>query len=345
MPLTSFQHYLAETNHTLQKKHPNLSIEMLKLIAPKQFIPEKNSTKGILLIHGMLDSCASMHSLYESYSSQGFHINTVLLPGHGSSPDELLNVSYHQWLTCVKHGLDDLTEKCDNITVMALSAGATLALYMAEKYESITQLVLFAPALALLPKMTALIPNLHKFNQLAPLIAKKWLTFTEEDDKAKYKSITTNCVFQLMSLIELVMSPSQKKINCPIFMIVSSDDETVSTQTAIDFLKKQENNKNQLLIYSNQTTYEPLGIMTEVVNSCIPNKKILNYSHICMHVSPEHSLYGEKANQHTHYLGALTKQNNLNYKNKLKRLTYNPNYTALVNKISLFIKKDFDNES
>ena len=338
MPFENFQKYVEDSFSNLKKRHSELSIETLTLMSPKQFIPKEKSNKGVLLIHGLLDTCASMSSLYDTFSNEGYFVNSILLPGHGTTPEDLLSITYHQWLQCVKLGLDDLHKHCDDITLVALSAGATLSLYLAEKYNDINRLVLFAPALELKPKAAVLIPTLHRFNQRVPLIAKNWLTFQKEEDKTKYQSITTNSVFQLMSLIELVNSANKNKIHCPIFMCVSMDDETISSSTAIKFFYKQPNLKNKLCIYTNDqnNTYNRLN--TEIFTSQNLDEKILDYSHVCMHISPKHPLYGNSLTDQTVHLGAQTAKNKSKYKKNLKRLTYNPHYNVLIEKILTFIK-------
>tara|TARA_B110000879_G_scaffold212300_1_gene307881 strand:- start:221 stop:1258 length:1038 start_codon:yes stop_codon:yes gene_type:complete len=341
MTFKTFQEYIDNTKRLLKKQHPKLANDILDEIAPKHFTPNSHSInkhKGILLIHGLLDSATAMSSLYASYCLEGYTVKNILLPGHGTIPEDTLTIHYRQWIDCAQLALNDFNDTVTDITIIGFSAGATLACYLAQHYKKVCRLILFAPAFELVSKGANLIPSLQKFNEFAPWVAKQWLTYETEEEKNKYASITTNSVFQVLSLIKKVQSHTeQRPIHCPIFMIVSTDDETVSYQSAITFLKKQTHTNNQLIIYSNEHKLSDLPKNTEIIHSCLPSHKILNYSHVAMHVAPEHPLYGEKIPHHSHYLGALSMQNKANYKNNLSRLTYNPNYNTLLKKISSFI--------
>lgn len=344
MTFTTFKEYIESTRKILKIQHPNIEIKILNEIAPKEFTPPISSTnkhKGILLIHGLLASATTMSSLYKTYTSQGFEVKNILLPGHGTIPEDTLNISYQQWIDCALLALNDFSKDINDITIIGFSAGATIATYLAQTNAQISKLVLFAPAFELAKKATSLVPTLHKFNEMVPWAAKQWLTYETEKTKHQYASITTNCVYQVLSLIDIVQKQNQiSPLRCPIFMVISTDDETVTYQGAINFFQKQPNKNNRLIIYTNNHELEDLPPNTEIHPSCFPQKKILNYSHIAMHVAPDHPFYGEFNSDRQHYLGAFNAQNQANYKDNLQRLTFNPNYARLIKKINTFISQD-----
>ncbi|WP_300176697.1 hypothetical protein [uncultured Aliivibrio sp.] len=49
---------------------------------------DRNSKKAILLVHGLGDSPYSFSDLATTFSEQGFYVQVLLLPGHGSKPEE-----------------------------------------------------------------------------------------------------------------------------------------------------------------------------------------------------------------------------------------------------------------
>lgn len=341
--MPTFEHYINKTRSILSKQHPNISAKVLDEISPKQFYPDKitSKTKGVLLIHGMLDSCSTMDSYYHSFTQQGFIVKSVLLPGHGMAPDSLLTIQAKDWLECVDFAVESFKDETQHLSIIGLSTGAILACHLALKYSKIQRLILFAPAFALKPKAKPLIKALQKFNEYFPKFAKLWLVHQKETDIAKYQSITTNSVFQLLCLIEKTTNALKNtSINCPIFTILSEDDETICSTTAYKVLHKQPNIRNKVLLYSNKNHHQVLQDSIEVISSCIPEQKILNYSHIAMHVAPSHPRYGIATQKQNKYLGAQTKQNLINYGENFARLTYNPNYQQLFEKILSFIEKN-----
>lgn len=343
MTLATFKEYIESTRNILKKQHPTIEKNILDEIAPKEYIPDRNSPnrhKGILLIHGLLASATTMSSLYETYSKQGYEVKNILLPGHGTMPEDTLTVSYQQWIDCALLAFNSFSDHITDITIMGFSAGAIIGSYLAQTNPQISRLILFAPAFELAKKATSLIPTLQKFNEMAPWAAKQWLTYETEKEKHQYASITTNCVYQVLTLIDIVQKQNQTApLHCPIFMIISTDDETVTYQGAIDFFEKQSHPNNHLLIYSNSHELSNLPPNTEILPSCFPQQKILNYSHIAMHVAPDHPFYGENSRDRKHYLGAFNTQNQSNYKNNLARLTFNPTYTVLIEKINAFMSQ------
>lgn len=338
MQYKTFANYIKQQEDKLKSQHPEISASLLAQIAPKEYIPSKAdiTNKGVLLIHGLLDSSTSMDSLYDSFSKKNYHVKNILLPGHGTTPNDLLHVTYQDWLECVEFSLNSFPNNINDITIIGLSAGAILGCYLAQNYKKVSRLILFAPAFELKAKGSSLISPLHKFNELVPPLAVEWLVSQTETSATKYKSVTTNCAHQLSLLIKLVKN---KPLHCPIFTVISTDDETVSSAGTIKLLLKQKHHQNKLIIYSNGKVKQPLPKSTKCITSCIPSEQILNFSHVSMHIAPEHPIYGQKKSNNDFVLGALTNQNKSNYTNKLLRLTYNPYYNDLLKKISLFINE------
>ncbi|MEC6909862.1 alpha/beta hydrolase [Photobacterium piscicola] len=54
----------------------------------------KHSNKAILLVHGLGDSPHSFSDLASTFAAQGFYVQVLLLPGHGSSPKDILLTTY-----------------------------------------------------------------------------------------------------------------------------------------------------------------------------------------------------------------------------------------------------------
>ena len=55
-----------------------------------------------LLIHGLNDSAYVWTDIAQAIAARGFDVRAILLPGHGSHPEEMLNVSYKSWLRSVR---------------------------------------------------------------------------------------------------------------------------------------------------------------------------------------------------------------------------------------------------
>lgn len=127
---------------------------------------------GILLIHGFTATTAEVRLLAERLRQAGYTTAGPLLPGHGTSPQELNQTPWEMWLEKVKHFYEQLQRQCSRIFVAGESMGAVLSLALAAQHPEISGLLLFAPAIK--------VPNLW----LAPVLSlfKDYLEKSGQDD-------------------------------------------------------------------------------------------------------------------------------------------------------------------
>lgn len=105
------------------------------------------SKKGVLLIHGFTATTAEVRLLAEVFRELGFTVAAPLLPGHGTTPQDLNNIKYCQWLECVEDSYRELAAKCDQVVVGGESMGAVLSLYLAQEHSEINALLLYSTAI------------------------------------------------------------------------------------------------------------------------------------------------------------------------------------------------------
>ena len=92
---------------------------------------------GILMIHGGGGgTCADLKPLGEDlHKKGGYTISIPLLPGFGTSPEELRNTSIEDWKSALYEELGLLRDKCDKIIVGGHSMGGILTLILAANNE------------------------------------------------------------------------------------------------------------------------------------------------------------------------------------------------------------------
>ncbi len=103
---------------------------------------------GVLLIHGYSGSPEELRGMGKYLNTQGYTICGPLLAGHGSTPDRLFNVTWHDWIASASRGLDQLRQACEKVVIAGFSVGALVGAHLAAK-EQCAGLVLMAPALRL----------------------------------------------------------------------------------------------------------------------------------------------------------------------------------------------------
>jgi carboxylesterase len=123
---------------------------------------------GVLLCHGFTGSPQSLRPWAQALADAGHTVRLPLLPGHGTTWQDLNRTRWTDWYATVSASLDELTARCAKVVVGGLSMGGALALRLAEQRgPDVAGLVLVNPAvtaedprLRLLPVLQYLLPSL-----------------------------------------------------------------------------------------------------------------------------------------------------------------------------------------
>ncbi len=121
---------------------------------------------GVLLLHGLTATTAEVRLLAEALHAQGYTISAPLLPGHGTSPEDLNETSWHDWAWAAEKAYQHLATVCDHVFVGGESTGGALALYLAAQHKDIVGVLCYAPAIKLAIPMR----NMVRLYVSAPLV-------------------------------------------------------------------------------------------------------------------------------------------------------------------------------
>jgi carboxylesterase len=124
---------------------------------------------GVLLCHGFTGSPASLRPWAQALADEGYSVDLPLLPGHGTSWQDLDRTSWPDWFAAVERGLLALADRCSTVVVGGLSMGGTLALRLAQQYDAIVKgLVLVNPVVTVDDRRLLALPVLRRvFRSLA----------------------------------------------------------------------------------------------------------------------------------------------------------------------------------
>lgn len=103
----------------------------------------------VLLIHGFTATTVEVRPLAEFLRLHGYSVSAPLLPGHGTSPDDMHSVTWQDWVSTVEIAYHDAARRFSKIYVGGESLGGLLTLYLGAKYPDIAGLMLYATALHL----------------------------------------------------------------------------------------------------------------------------------------------------------------------------------------------------
>lgn len=361
-----FHDYIAKTREIIIKRRPHkvpAGTSFDQVVAancPFELYPTNpvqvgNKLKyGALLIHGLLDCPFSLKDIGHQLQSQGILSRSILLPGHGTTPSDLLRVSYHDWIQAVRYGVETLRNEVEEIYLVGYSTGAALSVYQALQDIKVSGIILLSPAI----KIKAPVDIMVGWQYLSKKIRgenKEWLYIEPEDDYAKYQSIPFNAVNQVSNLTKVIQELREHRaLNTPMYMVVSREDETISSDRAIEYFSSMRNSESRLLLYTSvDHAYPDPRIQIRLTN--YHELKINHISHTAIPFAPTNAHYGmagdyeyaSKVDQKDVIFGAYnTMEENLlglAYKsglarNQYRRLTYNPDFTFMAEKISQFIQ-------
>jgi carboxylesterase len=194
----------------------------------------KGGRVGVLLLHGFTGSPAEMALVAHSLHRNGLSVSVPLLPGHGTTPEDLNRRRWEEWVSHAQSALRELQARCDTVFVGGLSLGSLIALQLALIDRSIRGVVLYSP-----PVLMKSPPGLsfHLTKRIVRLVPKGRY---QEDDLHDPRAPARLCSYDKIPLIALgqVMRLKKKvraslgRVTCPALVVYSMDDKTIHETSA-----------------------------------------------------------------------------------------------------------------
>jgi alpha-beta hydrolase superfamily lysophospholipase len=160
-----------------------------------------------LLVHGLSDSPYSMRGLAETLYAQGYYVLVLRMPGHGTVPAGLLDVSWRDWYGAVVLAAKHAAAKAPGKPFLAggHSTGAALvSLYSVRSLDDPSlprpqSLYLISAAIGISP--FAVLTNVLSGLAFIPAFEKsRWLDVFPEYDPYKYNSFPVNAANQIYTV-------------------------------------------------------------------------------------------------------------------------------------------------
>ncbi|MFN3233947.1 MAG: alpha/beta hydrolase [Gammaproteobacteria bacterium] len=355
----SFRNYINMCKKIIRARHPMLNYvdadTLIEHNAPFEFIPNTPYfKKGILMVHGLYESPYSMRELGDELKKKGFLVRSVLLPGHGTSPEQLNYVGIKEWLDAVKYGVQSLKKDVEEVYVLGFSIGATLALNtIIHDPAQIKGIILFAPLIKIKEKRAHLLPFVQMLQKLIPPF--RWIQRGREINYVRYRSYSTKSAYEAYRMTKLLAKKNKKAIsNIPLFMVGSYEDATIDFKAAEKFFKTNTNPISRMLVYTKDPDHIKQDTRIEARPSLYPESHISGFSHVSFLYSEENPYYGKSGSflrlkkKIAQALSSNHKKPNGGFefgenpienfrKDSTIRLTYNPDFEYLTDSINQFL--------
>ena len=127
---------------------------------------------GFLLSHGFTGSPVSMRPWADHLTAAGYAVSLPLLPGHGTTWQQMNDTTWDDWRTALETELTALAARVDTVVIAGLSMGGGLALRLAADHpDLVSGLVLVNPAVNSTRFDVRLLPLLKHVVRSVPGIA------------------------------------------------------------------------------------------------------------------------------------------------------------------------------
>lgn len=288
----SFDDYLAETESWLSQNRAFISEDKsaeLEMNMPFQ-MGDPKSDKAALLVHGLGDSPFSFRDIAASLVSQGFYVQALLLPGHGSNPHHMELATYSDWQLLVDHYAGMLTQQYDEVWLGGFSTGGNLvtinAIDQSEDQREIAGLLLFSPG------FQTLTPNLEKLTPIAALFTDGW--WAEEDNLAKYSSAPISSALAYSESAKVLRNKLKGvELKIPTLMVAAEADSVIDAKALSNYFQQNFTHpRSQMVWYGSEELVADIE-KVQTYNMVHPELKISTASHMSLLFAPENHYYGQ----------------------------------------------------
>ena len=353
---------------TSKRLYANKPLQVVDLIMPFE-LKADNEKAAVLLIHGLTDSPYLFHDLANSFVEQGISVRTLLLPGHGTAAEALVDIDQADWRQAASYAIKSMLNDFDNVYLGGFSTGGALVVdYLnhntlkESELQKLKGVMLWSPASEAKAGMAWAAKYVSWFTD--------YLDEAADIDFAKYESFPANAGAQVHALMKRIEPKKLKGLrNIPFFVVASEVDQTINSEATVNILARWHvqngaaQAQDKLVYYYANNVEEQLNALSNSLKtvttfSCegqVYCKHVLDIAHTSPTNAPSNPHYGwqgsyrncehltgtklfvscKTANAVT--LGELTEAN-LETTPNLQRLTFNPYYEQMLEQMQGFIE-------
>jgi len=213
--------------------------------------PDTPVVGGALLVHGLTDSPYSFRTIGEDLRARGYYVVAMRMPGHGTVPAGLTDVTWEDWLAAVRVGARHVRTTIGDgkpLVLVGYSNGGALVLkYVFDALEGsgdpqAARLVLMSPMIGVQPfawlaRVISMLGPLPSFEKA------RWLDIYPEYNPFKFNSFPANAGLQTWRLTTTLQKQIARSAASglgsklpPLLTFHSLVDATVSTPAVVHAL-------------------------------------------------------------------------------------------------------------
>lgn len=222
-----------------------------------------------LLIHGLTSTPWEVRPIGVALRDAGIHAESLWLPGHGTTVEELGEVCWREWVAAVTARYDAMAVRHKHVAVMGTSLGGSLALWLAT-IRPVTTVVSMGAAIDL--HASARWARLASY--LRPFQKKRTQGSSIFDPEARrvhpsYSSMSLRAVAEMYTLIS-TLKRRLAQITAPLLVLHARQDSVIDPANATYIYENVGSALKKLVWYENSDhiiteDYEREAVATEVI--------------------------------------------------------------------------------
>jgi carboxylesterase len=179
---------------------------------------------GVLLVHGYTATTAEVRLLAKALHARGYTVAGPLLPGHGTSPEDMNRYRWQDWYTTVEKAYLELEAHCQRVVVGGESTGGVLTLRLAALHPEISGVLSYATAL----RLTLRKWDMFRLRLLAPFV--RYLSKGPRTDDNPWQGYRVNPLKAALQLLRLQGETRRRlaEVRQPILIVQGREDRTVA---------------------------------------------------------------------------------------------------------------------
>ncbi len=185
---------------------------------------------GVLVLHGFTGNPQSMRPLAERLAAAGHTVDLPLLPGHGTTVEDMALTRWDDWSGAVEAAYQSLAARCQSVAVTGLSMGGALTCWLAADHPEIAGIALVNPIVVA--------PGEELRGPIRDLLAagETYVDGVGSDlamegaVESSYDRTPLACVLSLFEGVD-ALGKRLGDIRCPVLLLTSRQDHVVSADS------------------------------------------------------------------------------------------------------------------
>jgi esterase/lipase len=205
-------------------------------------IKGRSGRPGVMLCHGYMAAPLEVRELALFLGRHGFWVYAPRLRGHGTSPQDLAERSYADWLQSAERGYALMHSICPRVVAGGFSTGAGLALHLAARVKTLAGVFAVSAPMRLRDFNARFAPAVDMWNRLMDKAnrAGAKMEFVENRPENPHINYLRNPVSGVREIERLMddLEPRLGAIEMPALVVQSSSDPVVDPRGSEKIFKR-----------------------------------------------------------------------------------------------------------